>query len=119
MIQQTNIDDHDKLSPHVSFNQALQLIFWFEDKEPLPYDKEKIEDTFVEIDMHVLESHTGFTNPSVYQMQSECHKLDSSVYLLFICRTMNFSFQFFFTMLSNLVLVHHKFLKSCVILILR
>ncbi|MCE5167059.1 hypothetical protein HAX54_035373, partial [Datura stramonium] len=51
------------------------LIFRFEDEEPLPPEKEdwekRIEDLFGEMDMCNLESHIGFTNPSVSPMQSE------------------------------------------------
>ncbi|MCD7460894.1 hypothetical protein HAX54_044696 [Datura stramonium] len=75
-----NIDDHDKLaSPEgkdqVPVKETLPLIFRFGDEEHLPPAKEEwekeIEDLFVEMDMCMLESRIGFTNPSVLPMQSE------------------------------------------------
>ncbi|MCD9638238.1 hypothetical protein HAX54_022087 [Datura stramonium] len=75
-----NVGDHDKLSPpeekeQVPVKETLPLIFRFEDEEPLPREKEDwekgIEDLFAEMDMCMLESHIGFTNPSGSPMHSE------------------------------------------------
>ncbi|MCE3215105.1 hypothetical protein HAX54_000824 [Datura stramonium] len=69
-----NVDDHDKLTPpeekkEVPVKETLPLIFLLEDEEPLPPEKEdwekRIEDLFGEMDMCILESHIGFTNPSL------------------------------------------------------
>ncbi|MCE5166264.1 hypothetical protein HAX54_016619, partial [Datura stramonium] len=74
-----NVDDHDKLTPpeekkEVLVKETLPLIFRFEDEEPLPPEKEdwekRIKDLFGEMDMCILESHIGFTDPSVSPMQS-------------------------------------------------
>ncbi|WMV26231.1 hypothetical protein MTR67_019616 [Solanum verrucosum] len=74
-----NVDDHDKLTPPeekelVPVKETLPLVFRFEDEEPLPPEKEEwekeIENLFVEMDMCILESHIGFTNPSVSLMQN-------------------------------------------------
>ncbi|XP_055823158.1 SNF2 domain-containing protein CLASSY 4-like [Solanum dulcamara] len=74
-----NVDDHDKLNlpeekEQVPVNETLPLVFRFEDEEPLPPEKEEwekeIENLFVEMDMCILESHIGFTNPSFLPMQS-------------------------------------------------
>ncbi|MCD9638262.1 hypothetical protein HAX54_022133, partial [Datura stramonium] len=68
-----NADDRDKLTPprgeeRGSHIEMVSLIFRFEDEEPLPRRKKKIgekriEDLFGEMDMCILESHIGFTNP--------------------------------------------------------
>ncbi|KAH0672349.1 hypothetical protein KY290_024586 [Solanum tuberosum] len=72
-------DDHNKLThpevkEHVSVKETLPLIFRFKDEEPLPPEKEEwekeIEDLFSEMNTCLLESHIGFTNPSVLPMQS-------------------------------------------------
>ncbi|XP_055815128.1 SNF2 domain-containing protein CLASSY 4-like [Solanum dulcamara] len=69
-----NVDDHDKLSPfeekeEVPVKETLPLVFRFEDEVPFPYEKEEwekgVEDLFIEMEMCILESHIGFTNPSV------------------------------------------------------
>ncbi|KAG5592715.1 hypothetical protein H5410_043229 [Solanum commersonii] len=78
-----NVDDHDKLTPpeekeqkeQVPVKETLPLIFRFEDEEPLPPEKEEwekgVDDLFVEMDMCILESRIGFTNPSDSPIQSE------------------------------------------------
>ncbi|KAM3340669.1 hypothetical protein P3S68_028303 [Capsicum galapagoense] len=74
-----NVDDHDKLTPteemeQVPVKESLPLIFRFEDEEPILLENEEwekeIEDLLVEMDMHILESHIGFTNPSGSSMTS-------------------------------------------------
>ncbi|PHT87109.1 hypothetical protein T459_09215 [Capsicum annuum] len=74
-----NVDDHDKLTPteemeQVPVKESLPLIFRFEDEEPILLEKEEwekeIEDLLVEMDMRILESHIGFTNPSGSSMTS-------------------------------------------------
>ncbi|XP_049390862.1 SNF2 domain-containing protein CLASSY 4-like [Solanum stenotomum] len=74
-----NVDDHDKLTPpeekeQVPVKETLPLVFRFEDEEPFPPEKEEwekeIENLFVEMDTCILESHIGFTNPSVSLMQN-------------------------------------------------
>ncbi|KAK4721905.1 hypothetical protein R3W88_012138 [Solanum pinnatisectum] len=74
-----NVDDHDKLTPpeekeQVPVKETLPLVFRFEDEEPFPPEKEEwekeIENLFVEMDMCILESQIGFTNPSVSLMQN-------------------------------------------------
>uniref|UniRef100_M0ZNS9 ATP-dependent helicase n=1 Tax=Solanum tuberosum TaxID=4113 RepID=M0ZNS9_SOLTU len=78
-----NVDDHDKLTPleekeqkeQVPVKETLPLIFRFEDEDPLPPEKEEwekgVDDLFVEMDMCILESRIGFTNPSDSPIQSE------------------------------------------------
>ncbi|XP_004245838.3 SNF2 domain-containing protein CLASSY 3-like [Solanum lycopersicum] len=78
-----NVDDHDELTlpeekeqkEQVPVKETLPLIFRFEDEEPLPPEKEEwekgVDDLFVEMDMCILESRIGFTNPSDSPIQSE------------------------------------------------
>nr|XP_004246174.1 SNF2 domain-containing protein CLASSY 3-like [Solanum lycopersicum] len=96
-----NVDDCKEVPPpeekeHVSVKETLPLVFRFKDEEPLPPEKEEwekeIEDLFSEMNMCILESNIGFTNPSVSVMQSgelsECQmgnhklKLDEQIGLL-------------------------------------
>ncbi|WMV10636.1 hypothetical protein MTR67_004021 [Solanum verrucosum] len=75
-----NVDDHDKLTPfeekeQVPVKETLPLVFRFEDEdEPPPPEKEEwekeVENLFVEMQMCILESDIGFTNPSISPMQS-------------------------------------------------
>ncbi|XP_015163320.1 SNF2 domain-containing protein CLASSY 4-like [Solanum tuberosum] len=75
-----NVDDHDKLTPfeekeQVPVKETLPLVFRFEDEdEPPPPEKEEwekeVENLFAEMQMCILESDIGFTNPSVSPMQS-------------------------------------------------
>ncbi|XP_049346028.1 SNF2 domain-containing protein CLASSY 4-like [Solanum verrucosum] len=75
-----NVDDHDKLTPfeekeQVPVKETLPLVFRFEDEdEPPPPEKEEwekeVENLFAEMQMCLLESDIGFTNPSVSPMQS-------------------------------------------------
>ncbi|KAM3322223.1 SNF2 domain-containing protein CLASSY 4-like [Capsicum chacoense] len=74
-----NVDDHNKLTPpeekeQVHVEETLPLVFRFEDEEPGPPEKEEWEKEFEglvdEMDMCLLESDIGFTNPSVSPMQS-------------------------------------------------
>ncbi|OIS99802.1 PREDICTED: SNF2 domain-containing protein CLASSY 4 [Nicotiana attenuata] len=76
-----NVDDHDKLtSPEEKeqfpVKETLPLIFRFEDEDPLPPEKEEwekeIENLFAEMDMGILESCIGFTNPSLVDKVSGC-----------------------------------------------
>ncbi|KAL3348371.1 hypothetical protein AABB24_021834 [Solanum stoloniferum] len=75
-----NVDDHDKLTPfeekeQVPVKETLPLVFRFEDEdEPPPPEKEEwekeVKNLFVEMQMCILESDIGFTNPSISPMQS-------------------------------------------------
>ncbi|XP_015085900.1 SNF2 domain-containing protein CLASSY 4-like [Solanum pennellii] len=74
-----NVDGHDILTPfekkeQVPVKETLPLVFRFEDEEPPPPEKEEwereVEDLFAEMQMCILESDIGFTNPSVSAMQS-------------------------------------------------
>ncbi|WMV43461.1 hypothetical protein MTR67_036846 [Solanum verrucosum] len=97
-----NVHDRNEVIPpeekeHVSVKETLPLVFRFEDEEPLPPEKEEwekeIEDLFSEMNMCILESHIGFTNPSVSPMQSgrlsDCqmgnHKLKLDEQIGLIC----------------------------------
>ncbi|KAH0705703.1 hypothetical protein KY285_010242 [Solanum tuberosum] len=74
-----NVNDHNKVTPpekkeHVFVKETLPLIYGFEDREPLPPEKEEwekeIDNLFVEMNMCIEELHIGFTNPFVSPMQS-------------------------------------------------
>ncbi|XP_069150933.1 SNF2 domain-containing protein CLASSY 3-like [Solanum lycopersicum] len=72
-----NVDDHDKITPfekkeRVPVKETLPLVFRFEDEEPPPPEKEEwekeVENLFAEMQMCILESDIGFTNPSTSQI---------------------------------------------------
>ena len=72
-----NVDDRNDVIPqkekeHVPVIEILPLVFRFEVEEPFPPEKEEwekeIEDLFSKMNMCILESNIGFTNPSVSPM---------------------------------------------------